>query len=159
MTKKKYVFFLIPSPSLSPSSLSLPTYLAGCPARWQELSSEKSLPQQTAVTPHQTSSKPCGPRWRHSWVDGHDHSLTDRINPPNWICLCSPVSNLCLLASVCLLALACLSHSAHVHVTVVLNLDKVGSSPCYWDCCLLSRLSLDGDTSLVRWRRRCHCTS
>lgn len=32
--------------------------------------------------PHQTSSKPRGLGWRHSWLDEHDNSFSDRINPP-----------------------------------------------------------------------------
>lgn len=79
---KTDVFLLTNSSCLSLSFLCLPSYLVDCSTCWQELLGERFLQQQTAVMPHQTSSKPCGPWWRHSWVDGHDHSLTDRINPP-----------------------------------------------------------------------------
>ena len=78
---KKYVFFPAPSCCLSLSFLS--SVLPGWLSCWQELSSEGSLQQETAVTPHQTSSKPRGPWWCHSWVDEHDHSLlTVKINHP-----------------------------------------------------------------------------
>lgn len=111
-------FWNTPSPPFS-------FYLVGCLTRWQEASSERSLLQQTVAMPHQTSSEPRGPWWRHSWVDGHDQSLTDRINPPNCICHDCPVSNLCLLASPCLRCFrwprSCCSR---IHVNVLPNPPK-----------------------------------
>lgn len=96
------------------TSLNRPVYLFPplllpecCVCRWEQRC-ERSLLLHCAVMPHQTSTKPCGPSRRHSWVSGHDRSLNDRITPRDCICLCRPLSNLCLLASVCLSASACL---------------------------------------------------
>lgn len=130
MTKK----ICLPSSSiLLPASLffTLSSLLPGLLSRWQELSSERSLRQETAVTPHQTSSKPRGPWWRHSWVDGHDHSLlTDRINhppsPPTIVAVLLLISVPWPLSVVPLQLVSCTCRccSAHVHVTVVLSPDK-----------------------------------
>lgn len=113
--------FGITNPLHPPFSL----HLVSCLTRWQETSSKKLLLQQTVAMPHQTSSEHHGPWWRHSWVDGHDQSLTDRINPPNCICHDCPVSNLCLLASACLCCFRrpC-SCCSRIHVKVLPNPPK-----------------------------------